>query len=173
MKFLCAILLCSTIAGAETAPAIYHTFSQPCDTVKPAALTYFSDRQMALTPSPSCKDCYQGTTRHLHDAEGHRLFSNRNIIERNTTNNLKYEKIGPLQQIVHWDLTTESQLQFFSVGNTCQASLRFSYSWYGAQLILGFPVDGDPSSAPSNGKLETAYLNALQQQLDHASVAHR
>lgn len=173
MKLLCAVLLCSTVAGAETAPAVYHTFAQPCDVVKPAALTYFSNRQIALTPSPSCESCYQGTAKHLHDAEGHRFFSNRKVIEQNTTKDLKYEKIGPVQQIVHWDLTTVSKLQFLPVGNTCQASLRFNYSWYSAALILGFPVDGDPFSAPSNGKLETAYLNALQQQLDHVSVAHR
>lgn len=173
MKLLCAVLLCATVAGAETAPAAYHTFAQPCDVVKPAAVTYFKDRQMPLAPSASCDTCYQATTKHLHDAEGHRFFSNRKVIEQNTTRDLKYEKIGPLQQIVHVDFRTDTQLQLLPVGNTCQASLRFNYSWYGAALVLGVPVDGDPSSAASNGKLETEYLNALQQQLDRASVARR
>jgi len=173
MKLLCAVLLCATTAGAETAPAVYHTFAHTCDAVKPVALAYFNSRQMALAPSSSCDSCYQGTTIHLHDSEGHRLFSNRKVIEQNTTRNLKYETSGPVKQIVHVNLRTDSTLQLLPIGNTCQASLRFRYSWYGAELILGLPVDGDPSSAPSNGKLETAYLNALQQQLDHVAVAHR
>ena len=173
MKFLCVVLACSAIATAETAPPAYHTFPQPCDLVKPAALAYFNGHQMPLTPSPTCEGCYQGTTKRLHDAEGHRLFSNRNVIQQNTTRDLKYETLGPIQQIVHVNLRTDSSLQLLPVGNTCQASLQFHYSWYGAALVLGVPLDGDPSSAPSNGKLETAYLNALQQQLDHASVADR
>lgn len=174
MKLSCAaFVLCSITVGAQTSPAVYKTFTQSCDTVKPVALAYFHSRQIALAPSSSCNGCYQGTATHLHDAAGHRLFSNRHVIEQNTTRTLKHEKSGPVQQIVHVNLRIDSQLQLLPVGNTCQASLHFRYSWYGAALILGIPVDGDPSSAPSNGKLETAYLNALQQQLDQTSVARR
>lgn len=72
-----------------------------------------------------------------------------------------------MQQVVHWDMRTGAKLRFEPAGETCKASLLFSYSWYGAALVLGFPVDGDPSSAPSNGRLERAYLTALQQQAEH------
>ncbi len=173
MKLLCAVLLGSVVAGAQTVPSVSHAFSQPCNAVHPAALAYFKDRGMPLLPSSACGECLQGSTKHLHDASGHRLFSNRKVIEQSTTKDLQYEKVGPVQQIVHWDLRVGATLQLTAASQGCQASLRFQYSWYGAALILGFPVDGDPSSAPSNGRLEAAYLDALQQRLEHASVARR
>ena len=173
MKLLCALLLSSPIAGSQTVAPASQILPQTCDKVRPAALAYFQARSMPLAPSPQCEACLEGSARHLHDAAGHRLFSNRKVIEENTTKDLRYERIGPVQQIVHWDMRTDATLKLEPAGETCKASLVFKYSWYGAALVLGFPVDGDPSSAPSNGRLERAYLAALEKQVEHQAVARR
>ena len=173
MKLLCIALLSCTTALAQTASAVAHTFSQSCDLVRPGAIAFFQSRSMPLATSTDCQTCLQGSTRHLRDSSGRRLFSNRKIIEQNTTKNLHFETIGPVQQIVHWDLRTSAKLQLQPEGEACNASLLFSYSWYSAALILGFPVDGDPFSAPSNGKMERAYMDGLEKQLEQGSVSRR
>ena len=178
MRLLTAAVLLGSIAGAQSSgdantPPAEHSFSQPCDALRPAALMYFQKESLPLAATAACTDCFAGTTRKLHDEAGHRLLSNRNVIGQFTTYHLNYERPGPLSQIVHTNLRTEAKLRLRPEGSGCRAALDFHFSWYGAQLVLGFPVDGDGAGAYSNGKLEAAYLAALQTQLDHAAVAKR
>lgn len=99
-------------------------------------------------------------------------MSNRNAIRKYTIETLQYEPANPFAAIVHAQLQANATLRLDPVHNGCYASLHFLYHWYAAELILGFPVDGDGASAFSNGKLETAYLQALQDQLG-AATSHQ
>lgn len=132
---------------------------------------YFQKEAFPLAAVPACTDCFTGTTKKLHDESGHRLLSNRKVIGQYTTYTLEYEKIGPFSQIVHTNLRTDANLRLRPEGSGCRAALHLQYSWYGAELIFGFPVDGDGTGAYSNGNLEAAYLRTLQQQIDHAAMA--
>ena len=173
--WLSMAFLVGSVSGAQskfpvdTAP-VEHTFSQPCDAVRPDALAYFQSEGFSLTSDPSCADCLTGNTKKLRDEEGHRLFSNRNVISKYTTDNLKYQRPGPLAQIVHTNLSTSANLRFMPEGSSCRIAVHFLYTWYGTELVLGFPVDGDGGHSYSNGTLEASYLRALQQQVDYAAV---
>ena len=175
MKRLAGIAFFSaTLCTAQTAQPVVHTFDQPCPAVQPAALQYFQQRGFALTALPSCSHCFEGKSLRLQDESGRRLRSNRKAIETYTNKDLRYEKSGPVRQMLHLNLEATGALRLLPSGSgSCQAELRFQYRWYGAELILGIPVDGDALSGQSNGKLEAAYLAALQTQIDRADVAKR
>ncbi len=175
LRWLHIAFLVELVAGAQSkfpvdTPPVEYTFSQPCDAVRPDTLAYFQRQAFSLTSDPSCTDCLTGSTKKLHDEEGHRLFSNRNVISKYTTDDLKYQRPGPLAQIVHTNLSTSANLRFIPEGSSCRIAVHFLYTWYGTELVLGFPVDGDRGHSYSNGILEAAYLHALQQQIDYPAV---
>ncbi len=146
-------------------PSVTYVFAQPCNTVRPAALAYFQQEDFALIASDLCKDCVAGSTKHLHDAAGHRLLNNGKIIDTYTTYSRQYEKPSPVSWIAHTHLHTDAALSFMPEGSGCEMSLHFKFGWYGAELWLGIPIEGDYAGAYSNGKLEAAYLLTLQQQI--------
>ena len=47
----------------------------------------------------------------------------------------------------------------------CVVKLRFEYGWYGTELWLGFPIDGDTMSAYSKLVLEGRYLEGIEKKL--------
>lgn len=106
-RLLTVFLLVASLANAQRTfpvdtPAVEYSFGQPCDVVRPAAINYFQKEALPLAADSSCADCLAGATKRLHDEAGHRLFSNRNVIRKYTTDDkLQYQKIGPVTQIVH------------------------------------------------------------------------
>ncbi len=161
LTFICAAN--AQDAGFVDTKPVEHIFAESCDVVRPAMLAYFQKQDWPLTPTSSCTNCLTGTSRKLHDGAGHRLTSNRNAIKNYTTYALQYEQPGPLAFIVHPQMQAKATLHLDPMGSSCHIAMHFLYSWYGAELVLGFPVDGDTASGYSNGKLETSYLHALQQ----------
>lgn len=97
----------------------------------------------------------------LHDQTGKSLLNNVRIITEFTTKNLQQEKPSGPAWIVHTQMHASAKLRFTPESESCRVQLSFNFAWYAAELMIGFPVDGDPDSAAGNGRLENAYLQEI------------
>lgn len=154
-------MLLSVIALHAETPAT-QTFPAACSIVEHAALPFFSARSIVLMRHSECQGCFIGKTSDLHDAANKKVSTSRAMhayMERTT------RKSNPIVWYAHSSLDTVAHLTLQPNGDSCQASLLFNYSWYGAQFIIVMPVDGDPESRPSNLRLEHEYLAAMTKQI--------
>lgn len=173
MKLKALVLLLCVSAAAETPVA--HQFSAPCSVVKPKTIAFFEQHNWRIDPANPCPDCFTGETRKPTDANGHRMFSNRNIIKQYTTYNIQHERPAGPAWIVHTQLGISAKLRFaISTADTCTTELAFTYGWYGAEMMLGVPIDGDRAGGKSNLQLERAYLDRIDKELrsKQTSLAH-
>ena len=170
MRFLtfAAMLLLVVSATAERGSQS-EVFASSCATVRVKAEAFLQERHWRIDPPDACASCIQASTPTLRDADGHRLVSRGGIVRHYTTKADYVKPPGPAW-IVHSAIHVTAKLHLEPVPAACKADLLFQYTWYGAELILGLPVDGDPDSGPSNGRLEREYLERLGHELQPKPV---
>lgn len=163
VRTLLAVLLLTLESYAQNAKQIL-VASLPCEQLQPKAQAFLEERRWKLSAPGPCALCILATTDALRDAGGHRLLSRGGIVRSYTTRTTQPKPPGPAW-IVHSPIHVVAKLTLEPVSAACKTKLTFEYSWYGAELMLGFPIDGDPDRAPSNGRLESEYLERFTEEL--------
>jgi hypothetical protein len=155
-KLTTIIFLLIPLLHAETAAIL--TIPASCPATQSAARPFFSQRSLILIPDPICPTCFTAKTSDLHDANAKRVPASRamRLYMQPTTN-----KSNPITWYAHSHIDTTAQLSLNPEGTGCRAALLFHFSWYTAQFVTVFPVDGDTESRPSNLHLEKLYLDEL------------
>jgi hypothetical protein len=157
-----ALITATPVIALQTEIPATLTYPTSCSSIQAAALPFFSARGISLLAQPNCPGCLIGKTSDLHDAANKKISTTHAM---HTYMQPTVRKSNPLVWYTHSSMDAVAHLTLLDVGSTCQASLIFHYSWYGAQMIVVMPVDGDSESRPSNLRLEKEYLDEIAKHL--------
>ena len=142
------------------------TYAKECSNVQKVALEYLRERHWTINASGLCAQCFRGAAQTLFGDNRKRIHASRSSIEELTTKDLGFLKSRFPDTFVFSGLNASSWLSLQDIGaGGCAVKLRFEYGWYGTELRLGFPIDGDTMSAYSKLVLEKQYLEGIGKKL--------